>query len=1011
MHKTLLITGFFLLLTAFAAGQTRTIKGKVTSAEDNQSLPGVNVLVVGTTRGTVTDVEGAYALELQGGESSISFSFIGYKTQTMEVGGRTSVDVILQVDAEILDEVVVVGYGVQKKSDLTGAISSVKESDITRIPSFNAAQSLQGKVAGVQVFNSSGQPGAVPVIRVRGVGTFNNSSPIYVVDGVILDDISFLNAADIQSMEVLKDASSTAIFGSRGANGVIIVTTKLGKAGQEKTVVSVSSEYSVQQVGKTIDLLNGKEFGTITNEILPNTYNNLNALPNTDWQKLIFRDAPMQNHQISISGATPKSQFYFGIGYFNQQGIIPKSSYERITLKFNNTYTLSKSVKFGNNITLAPFQQQVAPDVVYAAYRAQPLRDPYYNDGTFGAVPNVGNPLAQLTYSNNFNKGLRLVGNVFADITFLKDFLFHSSFGADMQFNKSNDFTPAYTVFNPDGTPNQQQNLLSSLGKGSSNSSTWIWENTVTFNKQIGDHRINILGGYTMQETSNEFLNIRGSNIIRDLPELRYLNNPLYFYDPTSNPVVNNLASISNGVNADLYYSLISYLFRVNYSLKDKYLFTASFRRDGSSKFSKASRFGNFPSFAIGWNTMNEKFMQDVNFLTNLKVRASWGAIGNEKINYLRQYSLVTANGSTSPIFGKSDNLNSGATFDVSGNPNLIWETTYQTDIGLEVGFFNNRLTGEFDYFNKQTKDILVPLRTQGYFGNGNGALITVNAGTVLNRGFEFNVAWQDEVKGVKYRIAFLGNTLHNEVLAVGGTKGIDSTLVGGFLGNGQPATLSRVGLPIGAFYGFKTNGIFQNDAELNAYPHDSNAGVGDLRFVDINKDGKITDADRTYLGSPIPTFIYGFNFQIGWKGIELTTDFQGQYGNQILNGKEIVRPDPYNFEKHVINRWTGEGTSNTEPRSSFGGYNYSISDRFIQSGAYLRLRSLTLAYSLPPAWLQKVTLKNVKIYVRGTNLITKSSFTGYSPDFGSGDVLSNNIDNGSYPVAKVYSVGLNVTF
>jgi TonB-linked SusC/RagA family outer membrane protein len=1009
----ILLISLLTIFQGYVFAQNKVIQGKVTSIEDGNpsGLPGVNILVLGTTKGTNSDADGNYIIELAQNENSLTFSFIGYKTQTVLVGNQTVVNATLEVDAELLGEVVVVGYGVQRKSDLTGSVSSIKEGDLTKIPSFNPAQSLQGKVAGVQVFNSSGAPGASPVIRVRGVGTFNNSSPIYVVDGVILDDISFVNTADIQSMEVLKDASSTAIFGSRGANGVIIITTKQGKIGQKRAIVSVNSEYSVQQVGKTIDLLTGREFGTITNDVFPGTYNNLNLLSNTDWQQLIFRTAPIQSHQVSVNGASDKSTYYVGVSYFQQEGIIPKSSYERITLRLNNTYTISDNVKFGNNITLAPFQQQNAPDVVSQAYRAQPLTVPYYADGSFGAVPNVGNPLASLEYSNNFEKGFRLVGNVFSDVKFLKNFLFRSSFGVDLGFNKSNDFTPAFTVFNPDGTANQQQNLLSSLGKGTSNSSTWLWENTVTFDKQINDHRLNVLAGFTMQETSNEFINIRGSNIIRDLPELRYLNNGLYFYNPTNIPVIDNLSNIRNGVDANLFYSLVSYLFRLNYSWKDKYLFTASVRRDGSSKFSGVNKFGNFPSFAVGWNAINEDFLKDVKFLTNLKVRASWGAIGNEKIDYLKQYSLITSSGLTSPVFGVKNNLIPGATYDVSGNPDLIWETTNQTDIGIEVGFLNNRLTGEFDYFNKQTKDILVPLRPQGYFGNGNGALITVNAGTVVNRGFEFNVAWQDEYKGVKYKVAFLGNTLDNEVLTVGGTKGIDSTLVGGFLGNGQAATLSRAGLPIGAFYGFKTAGIFQNATELAAYPRDPNADAGDLRFVDINKDGKINDADRTYIGSPIPTLIYGFNFQVGYKGIELLADFQGQHGNNILNAKDIVRPDPYNFEKQVINRWTGEGTSTTEPRSSFGGYNYSISDRFIQSGAYLRLRSLTVSYSLPNRWIDKVSLKQAKFYLRGTNLFTSSSFTGYSPDFGSSNVLSNNIDNGSYPIAKVYSVGLNVTF
>ena len=834
MRKLLLIS-LLTTISGAAIAQEKVVSGKITAKEDGQGIPGANISVPGSSKGTVSAVDGSYRINLGASENTLAISFIGYITQTITVGERSIIDVVLEMDDKVLDEVVVVGYGVQKKSDLTGSISSVKETELLKIPSFNAAQSLQGKVAGVQVYNSSGAPGASPVVRVRGVGTFNNSSPIYVVDGVILDDISFLNSADIQSMEVLKDASSTAIFGSRGANGVIIITTKQGKMGQEKAVVNFTSEYSLQQVGKTIDMVNGKQFGALTNEIIPGTYNNLNALPNTDWQNLIFRTAPIQNYQLSVNGASAKSQYYFGAGYFNQQGIVPKSSYERLTLKFNNTYMLTDNIKVGNNITFAPSQQQNAPDVVYAAYRAQPLRAPYYADGTFGAVPNVGNPLAALEYSNSFNKSMRLVGNMFTDVKFLKDFNFHSSFGVDLNFGRSSNYTPAYTVYNPDGTPNQQQNLLSSLSKGTSNSSTWLWENTVTYMKEIGEHKFNVLGGYTMQQTTNEYINIAGSNIIRDLPELRYLNNPNYFYDPTSTPVVNNLAAINNGVDANLYYSLISYLFRVNYTWKDKYLLTASFRRDGSSKFSSANRWGNFPSFALGWNVFNESFMENIKAITNLKVRASWGTIGNEKINYLKQYSLITANGNTSPVFGTANNLVSGATFDVSGNPNLVWETTSQTDIGVEIGLFNNRLTGEFDYFNKQTKDILVPLRTQGYFGNGNGALITVNAGTVLNRGVEFNIAWQDQIKDIKYRIGILGNTLHNEVLAVGGSKGIDSTLVGGFLGNGQAATLSRVGLPIGAFYGYKTAGVFQNTAQLNATPHDANADVGDLIFVDTN--------------------------------------------------------------------------------------------------------------------------------------------------------------------------------
>ncbi|MBS1681703.1 MAG: TonB-dependent receptor [Bacteroidetes bacterium] len=992
--------------------QERTITGKVTSKEDNLPVPGANVVVQGTTRGTTTDAEGNFQLSIQASDQALLVSFVGYKTQTITIGGQTTFTIALETEAASLQEVVVVGYGVQKKSDLTGAISSVKESDITKIPSFSAVQSLQGKVAGLQVFNSSGAPGATPIVRVRGVGTFNNASPIFVVDGLILDDISFLNPGDIQSIEVLKDASATAIYGSRGANGVIIVTTKQGKPGQEKPSITLSSELSIQQVNKQIDMLNGREFATVYNKILPGTFNNIDLVSNTNWQSLIFQTAPMQTHQISISGSSTKSQYYFGVSYYKQEGIIPKSNYQRLTLKFNNTYNLSKNIKVGNNVTLTPFSQQNAPDVVSQAYRAQPTAFPYYPDSsTFAAVRNVGNPLASLAYSNSFNKGIRLVGNVFTDVSFLKDFIFHSSFGVDLSYTKSTDFTPAYKVYYADGTASQQQNLFSDLSKGSSDASTWLWENTITYNKSLGDHRLNILGGYTMQQTSNEYINIQGSNLIRNSPDLRYLNNPSYFYNQTTSPPINNLGNLDNGVNAGGYYSMLSYLFRANYTFKDRYLATISFRRDGSSKFAPSNRFSNFPSAAIGWNVINEQFMQNIKSLSNLKLRGSWGVIGNEKIDYLQQYSVVASNASTSPVFGPSNSINTGATFGVSGNPNLKWETTYQTDIGLEIGFFNNKLTGEFDYFRRQTNDILVGLRPAGYFGNGSGATITYNAGSILNRGLEFNVAWQDTFQGLRYRVAFLGNTLHNEVLTVGGNKGIDSTLVGGYINDGRPVTLSRKGMPIGEFYGYKTNGIFQNAAELASYPHDSNAGVGDLRFVDANKDGKIDANDRVAMGSPIPTLVYGFNFSLGYKNFDLQVDFQGQRGNVIFNAKEVVRPDPYNFEKHVINYWHGEGTSNTEPRPSFGGYNFSVSDRFIQSASYMRLRSITLAYSLPKTVTDRIHLKQVKLYVRGTNLFTISKFTGYSPDFGSSDVLSNNIDGGTYPLQKIYSTGLNITF
>jgi len=989
-----------------ALAQGQVVNGKVTSNDDGEELPGVSIQVEATTRGTVTDVDGNYSLELQSGDNRIVFSYIGYKSVTMEVGARSVINVALELDVEQLEEIVVVGYGIQRKSDLTGSVASIRGGDLTKIPAANPVQALQGKVAGLQVSSGSGQPGAAPVVRIRGVGTFNDSSPIYVVDGVILSDISFLNSSDIQSMEVLKDASATAIYGSRGANGVIIVTTKQGKIGQQSTQFNVSSEYSVQQLSKKIDLLNGKEFATVVNDIFPGSYNNVDAVPTTDWQDLIFDTAPIQNHQVSATGATDKTQYYVGLGYFNQMGIVDKSEYERLTLKLNNTYKFSDNVRLGNNITLAPYSQQVAPDVVYQVYRAQPLAVPYYDDGTFGVVQNVGNPLASLEYSNNFNKGLRTVGNVFTDVTFLDGFTARSSFGVDLGYNKNRSFSPAYTVYNPDGTASQQQNVYSDLSKENRESFTWLWENTLNYSKELGVHRIDALAGFTTQKTTSEYLRISGENILRNGEDFWYLR-PSYIVDESNN--INTLNNIANGVDAGQYYSMASVLFRANYSYDDRFLFTATFRRDGSSKFTQNNRYASFPSFAVGWNLINESFMQTVSALTNLKLRASWGAIGNEKIRYNRQFSLVQ--NELNPVFGQEEALNPGGSYGVTGNPDLKWETTYQSDIGLEIGLLDQQLTAELDYYRRETQDILVDLLTPGHLGNGQGQRVTYNAGSVLNSGFEFNLAWTSEVAGVKYRIGALGSTIHNEVLSVGGNSGVDSTLVGGYLGDGRPVTLSREGLPIGAFYGYQIIGVFQNQAEIDGYPHDSQARPGDVIIEDVNGDGRISLEDRTYLGSPIPTFIYGFNFEVSYKGFDVNADFQGQMGNKIFNGKEVVRPDPYNFERHVINRWRGDGTSTEEPRPTFGGLNYAPSSRFIQDGSFLRLRNVTIGYNIPESVLSKAKIGSLRVYLRGTNVFTKSKFTGYSPEFGSEDVLSSNIDRGIYPVAAIYSAGFNVTF
>lgn len=988
-------------LTAFSQQPLRSISGTVTTADTQETLPGASVLIKNTNRGTTTDINGNYSLDLQAGDSILVFSYTGYDPQQVTVLNQTVVDVVLETNATNLDEVVVIGYGTVKKTDLSGSVSSIAAKDLSKITTSNPILAAQGKAAGVQVTNSTGQPGSTPIVRIRGVGTFNNSAPIYVVDGVILNDISFLSSSDIETMTILKDASSTAIYGSRGANGVVMITTKQGSSSQEKATFGYHGEIGLQQLSKKIDLLSGKEFAIVSNAIKLGSYNNVDAVPNTDWQDLIFHQAPVQSHEFFASGSTKTMQYYIGISYYNQQGIIDKSGYERISFKLNNIYTLSDRLKIGNNITVSPYKQQIAPDVTYAAYRAQPLLVPYYPDGSYGVVYNVGNPLASLAYSNNENKGVRAIGNIYAELKLMKSLLFKSSFGIDGSYDKSVSFTPAYTVYNPDGTASQQQNVYSDLNKGYGDSFSWLWENTLNYHNTFGKNLVDVVAGYTMQRNTNEAVGIPAQNILRDGSSFWYISSPSY--------LTNTYTSIYDRVDANNYYSMISYLLRANYVYNDKYIVTATFRRDGSSKFAEGNRYGNFPSFALGWNMAQENFIKNISLISTLKLRTSYGLIGNEKIPYDARYSQTT---NVITIFGLNAAPNAGVTYGVSGNENLVWETTEQFDVGLEAGILNDRLTAEFDYYNKTTDDILLFLSVPGYLGNGQNAKVAYNAAKVRNTGFEFNLNWKDVInRDLSYSVGILGSTLQNEVLEIGGNAGIDSVLIGGYLGNGIPVTQSRVGLPIGAFYGYQTDGIFQNQAELDAYPHDGQAGVGDLRFVDINGDGVINGLDRTYIGSPIPKFIFGFTLTVNYKGFDFSALVQGQTGNKIFNGKEVVRPDPYNFEHHVINYWDGEGSSNTEPRPSFGGYNYTPSDHFIQDGSYARLRNITLGYTIPERLLKKASITNLRFYIKADNLLTFAKFTGYTPDIASENVISNGIDNGTYPISSVYSIGVNLNF
>ncbi|HCQ14881.1 MAG TPA: TonB-dependent receptor, partial [Cryomorphaceae bacterium] len=678
--------------------QSRTVSGLITGADDGSPLPGANVLALPSGTGTVSGGDGRFTLNLKPGDDSLKVTFIGYKSNTLSIStisNLANVSISLAPEAKMLDETVVIGYGTQRKSDLTGSVVSVKEADLVKVPSASPLQALQGKAAGVTVTSTSGDPGSAPIVRIRGVGTITRGAgPIYVVDGVIVDDINFLSSNDIASMEVLKDASATAIYGSRGANGVIIVTTKRGKQG--KPVFSLSGELGLQTIPNYIDVMNGREFAEYVNAFNPGEFQNLDRVANTDWQDLVYKDvAPLYSANFSVAGATEKTNYYVGLSLFDQEGVLPKSRYQRFSVKVNNEYTVADWFRLGNNITISKEDKQNAPGVVANLVRAWPTEVPYNPDGSYAEVLGGGNPIAAIEYTNSENDQLFGVGNVYGEVDIIDNLTFKSNFGFDKRIFESTVFTPEYFV------SATQQSEQSRVEQTKEDYGQWLWEQTLSYNKEIGLHRFDVLAGFTSQSTFRERIKGTVEDIIDYDPSLWYLQG-------------GNIADVTIEQGLDSY-RMVSYLFRANYAFDNRYLFTATFRRDGSTKFGENKRYGNFPSFATGWNIHNEEFMKGITLLNRLKLRASWGIIGNEKIPYLEQYSTVAQ--TYTAVFGANEVTVPGGTYDRSGNPNLQWESTEQTDIGLEFGLLNNRLSGELDYYKRVTRKALVPLVVPGHLG------------------------------------------------------------------------------------------------------------------------------------------------------------------------------------------------------------------------------------------------------------------------------------------------------
>lgn len=983
----------FIPLTFF--GQTNEVTGTITMEIGGPALSST-VVIKNTARGVASDFDGNYSIKASKGET-IVYSLLGFKTQEIIVGDSNVIDVVLQESSEALDEVVIIGYGKQQKSDLTGAVSSIQSEEISKTPLLGVADALSGKAAGLQVISNNGSPGSSPIIRIRGVGTLNNSSPIFVVDGLIIDDISFLNNGDIESMQVLKDASATAIYGSRGANGVIVVTTKKGKTG--KPVVDFRITTGMSQVENTIDMVNASEYGYLRNLAAANAGESEIPYPNpeslgtgVDWWDELYNTAYSQNYALSASGRSDKISYYLSLGYLDQEGIIEKTDYKRLNLRLNNEYTLGKHVKIGHNIGYINSNKLNGPDATQGAYRTPAVFEPYNDDGSFQGSSEFANPLVGTYYNNAETELDQFIGNIYAELEF-GDFTFRSTYGFDNSNKYSEAYAPVYWV------SDTQFRDKSTLSKTVTKYKSYIWDNILTYSKIFNEHKVDLLGGITAQNTKIERL--KGS--ASDIPD----NEDLWYLDATFDP----LSRVSE--NSASSWSYLSYLFRANYSFKDRYLFTGTYRVDGSSKFNDDNRYASFPSLALGWRISEESFMENSKHINNLKFRASWGTIGNDKVGpYASKQFLSTTEsigGNESgivAILGPDEIPYQGATATRLVDPNIKWETTSQYDIGLELGMFDNRFTAEIDYYNRTTDDILIPIPIPSYFGIREDP--TVNAASVRNSGMEFLLGWNDQAGDFNYSISTNISTLKNEVLELSDRR---SYLSGSF--ESQVLTRTEAGGTIGAFWGYKTAGVFQNQAEIDNSPNTGIEEPGDLIYVDTNEDGIINEDDMTYIGTPIPDLLFGLSLALGYKNFDFSIDFNGQSGNDIINLKAKKRwSSSYDFEQRFVNSWNGEGSTNIHPRvNNADTHNDLPNDYWIEDGSYLRIRNAQLGYNFARSLTDKIGISSIRLFTNVTNLVTWTSYTGFTPDITKNNVLQAGIDSGVYPLATTYSLGLNVSF
>jgi TonB-linked SusC/RagA family outer membrane protein len=1007
--RRILIAFIALGITTIAHAQTRTVTGKVTDASDKSGIPGVNVVVQGTTKGTVTDLNGDYAIDLVAGETTLVYSFVGMVTQTVDVGERTTIDVALEGDATQLEEVVVVGYGEQKKSDITGATASVKGEELIKQPVLTATQAMQGKVAGVQII-SSGQPGTSPQIRIRGVGTaISGTTALYVVDGILTDDISNINTADIVDMTILKDASAAAIYGSRGANGVVIIQTKRGKSGKLK--IDYNNNIGIRQAANLVEMASASEYANYvqaaTGSVPPaSSYN-------TDWFGTILRNAWQQTHNISLSGGTEKSTTFFNVGYLDEDGIVINNNFKRLTIRLNEEYQLHQKLKFGlqtsytstvnkngfNNYNIDPYGN--IGSLYNNAYRAAPIIASRV-DGRYGntsGYQNVGNPLLDVNNNSVKVTDSRIQAASFLEYNVLPWLTVKSSIGID----KREGFGRIYSYqFDADEETflvagGNQYRSVSGLNVRQGQAFRWVWDNTTTIKKQFGGHDFTLLIGTTAEKFNFSSFAANRNDVPAD-PDLWYIG-------------VGDANSSQNDGGGDAW-ARNSYLARLNYGYDGRYLFTATIRADGSSRLPNQSRWQQYPSFGLGWVLSREGFMQDQNIFDFLKFRASYGKVGNDQIPTDAYTKTVTQNKAYS-FNGSVTPATNGSQITQIIDPNITWEVTEEVDFALEFTVLNSRLSGEINYYNKEVQNALiaVPIRRTG--GDANG-LIYTNVASIQNKGLEILLNWKNQVND-DFSYSIGGNVTfnQNQVTALNGGQAVP----GGGIGAAQGfTTRTDNGEPVGSFHVLRVLGVFNTGGEVaeyvgpNGQPIQPTAKAGDFKYWDKNNDGKIDDNDRDFAGSYQPVAYYGANVSVNFRRWDFSLAIYGNAGNEVYNGKKAVRVEGKdNVEKSVVyDRWTAANKNQTEPGANVG--NQLASTYFIESGSFVRINNLTIGYTFSPAFLERVKISSLRLFATSQNLFTLKEYSGFTPEL-PGDPTNSGIELSAYPTTRTFAAGLNVTF